>query len=47
MDASDIEVDNIKIPGVDVDIQEQQVIEIIDTDIPPTDPAPIEPATVH
>ena len=47
MDASDIEVDNIKIPGVDVDIQEQQVIEIIDTDIPPTDPAPIKPATVH
>ena len=47
VDASDIDVDNIKIPGVDVYIQEPQVIEIIDPDIPPTDPDPIEPATVH
>ena len=39
--------DHIEIPGVDVDIQEPQVIEIIDPDIPPTDPDPIEPATVH
>ena len=30
-----------------MDIQYQQVIEIIDPDIPPTDPAPIEPATVY
>ena len=41
VDASDMDVDNIKIPGVDVDIQEQQVIEIIDPDIPPTNPDPI------
>ena len=34
-------------PGVDVDIQEPQVIEIIDPDIPPTGPDPIEPGTVH
>ena len=47
MDESDIDVDNIKIPGVDVDIQYPQVIEILDPNIPPTDPAPIEPATVH
>ena len=33
--ASDIDVDNIDIPGVDVDIQEPQVIEIIDPDTPP------------
>ena len=47
VDASDIDVDNIEIPGVDVNIQEAQVIEIIDPDILPTDPDPIEPATVH
>ena len=47
MDASDIDVANIEIPGVDVDIQEPQVIEIIDPDITPTDPDSIEPATVH
>ena len=47
MDASDIDVDNIKIPGVDVDIQEPQVIEIIDPAISPTKPDIIEPATVH
>ena len=47
VDASDIDVDNIDIPGVDVNIQEPQVIDIIDPDIPPTDPDPIEPATVH
>ena len=47
MDASDIDVVNIEIPGVDVYIQDQQVIEIIDPDIPPTDPAPIKPATVY
>ena len=47
VDASDIDVDNIEIPGVDVDIQEPQVIDIIDPGIPPTDPDPIEPATVH
>ena len=47
VDASDIDVKNIKIPGVDVDIQEPQVIEIVDPDIPPTYPAPIEPAPVH
>ena len=47
VDASDIEVDNINTPGGDVDIQDSQVIEIIDPDIPPTDPEPIEPATVH
>ena len=47
MDASDIDVENIDIPGVNVDIQEPQVIEIIDTKIPPTDPDPIESATVH
>ena len=41
VDASDIEVDNIDIPGVDVDIQDPQVIEIIDTKIPPTDTAPM------
>ena len=47
MYASDIDVDNIDIPVVDVDIQEPQVIEIIDPEIPPTKPDPIEPATVH
>ena len=47
MDASDIDVENIEIPGADVDIQETQVIEIIDPGIPPTDPDPIEPETVH
>ena len=47
VDASDIDVDNIEIPGVDVEIHNPQVIEIIDPDIPPTDPAHIEPATVH
>ena len=47
VDASDIDVDNIEIPGVDFDIQEPQVIDIIDTNIPPTDPDPIQPATVH
>ena len=41
------DVDNIEIPGVDVDIQEPQVIEIVDTDIPPTDPASIYLAPVH
>ena len=45
LDPSDI--DNIEIPGVDVDIQEPQVIDIVDPGIPPTDPAPIEPAPVH
>ena len=45
--ASDIDVDNIDIPGVDVDIQEPQVVEIIDPDTLPTEPDPIEPATVH
>ena len=40
------DVDNIEIPGVDVDIQEPQFIEIVDPDIPPTNPAPIEPAPV-
>ena len=47
MDTSDIDVDNIEIPGVDVDIQEPQVIDIVDPGIPPTDPAPIEPAPLH
>ena len=47
VDTSDIDVDNIEIPGVDVDIQETQVIEIIDPNIPPTDPAHIESETVH
>ena len=47
MDASDIDVDNIEIPGVDVDIPEPQVIDIIDTNIPPTNPDLIEPATLH
>ena len=47
VDASGIEVDNIEIPGVDLEIQDPQVFEIIDLDIPPTDPAHIEPATVH
>ena len=47
VDASDIDVYNIEIPGVDVDIQEPQVIDIIDTIIPTTEPYPIEPATVH
>ena len=47
VDASDIGVDNIDIPGVDVDIQDPQVIEIIDPNIPPTDPAHIESETVH
>ena len=47
VDASDIGVDNIKIPGVDVDIQEPQVIEIVDPEIPLTNPSPIEPAPVH
>ena len=47
MDASDIDVDNIDIPGVDVDIKEPKVIDIIDPAIPPTDPDPIEPETVH
>ena len=44
---SDIYIDNIDIPGVDVDIQEPQVIKIIDPDIPPTDPSPIEPSVVN
>ena len=30
-----------------MDIQEPQVIEIIDPDIPPTNPDHIEPTTVH
>ena len=47
MDVSDIDVDNINIPGVDLDIQEPQVIEIIDHNIPPSEPDPIEPATLH
>ena len=47
MDASDIDIDNINILGVDVDIQEPQVIEIINPGIPPTKPAPIEPAPLH
>ena len=47
VDASDMDIDNIEIPGVDVDIQYPQVIEIIDPNIPPTDPSPREPATVH
>ena len=47
VDASDIDVDNIYIPGVDMDIQEPQVIEIVDPVIPPTDPVPIEPELVH
>ena len=47
VDASEMDVKNIDIPGVDVDIQEPQVIEIIDPHIPPTDPDPIEPTTVH
>ena len=41
VDASYIDVDNIKILGVDVDIQEPQVIEIIDPNIPLTNTAPI------
>ena len=41
------EVENIEIPGGDVYIQEPQLIEIIDPDIPPTDPSPIEPAAVN
>ena len=45
--ASDIDVDNIEIPGVDVDIQEPQVIDMIDPYIPPTNPDSIEPATMH
>ena len=45
VDPSD--VDNINIVGVDVDIQELQVIEIFDSNIPTTDPVPIEPAPVH
>ena len=32
---------------MDVDIQEPQVIEIVDPNITPTDPAPIEPAPVY
>ena len=47
VDSSDTDVDNIDIPGVDVDIKEPKVIEIIDPDIPPTNPEPIGPATVH
>ena len=47
VDASDIDVDNIDILGVDADIQEPQVIEIIDPNIPLTDPDPVEPSTVH
>ena len=47
VDASEIYVDNIEIPVVDVDIQDPQVIKIIDSDIPPTNPEPIEPATVQ
>ena len=45
VDPSDI--DNIEIPGVDVDILEPQVIEIVDPNIPPTDPVPIETSPVH
>ena len=30
-----------------MDIQELQVIDIIDPNIPPTEPDPIEPETVH
>ena len=45
--ASDINIKNIEIPGVDVDIQEPLVIDIIDPNIPPTDPYPIEPARLH
>ena len=41
------DIDNIEIPGVDVEIQEAQVIEIVDSDIPLTDPVSIEPAPVH
>ena len=47
MDASDIDVDNIYIPGVDVAIQEPKVIDIVDPAITPTDPSPIELDTVH
>ena len=47
VDASDTDVENIEIPGADVDIQEPQVIKIIDPEIPPNEPDPIEPATVH
>ena len=46
-DVSDIDLENIEIPGVDVDIQEPQVIDIIDPNIPPTDPDLIEPSTLH
>ena len=35
------------IPGVDVEIKEPQVIDIIDPEIPPTDLDPIEPAPLH
>ena len=45
MDPSD--VDNTNISGVDVDIQEPQVIGIFDPKIPLTDSAPIEPVPVH
>ena len=47
VDASAIAVENIKTPGVDAEIQDPQVIEIVDPDIPSTDPSPIEPAPVH
>ena len=47
VDSSDTDVDNIDTPGVDVDIQEPQVIDIIDPNIPPTDPYPIEPEKLH
>ena len=58
LDASDVdhiniagvdpsEVENIEIPGGDVYIQEPQVIEIFDPDIPPTHPALIEPVAVN
>ena len=40
-------IDHIDIPGVDVDIQELQVVEIVDPDIPPTDPESIELAPLH
>ena len=47
LDALDIDVYNIYIPRVDVDIQEPQVIEIVDPDIPPTEPSSIEQVPAH
>ena len=42
-----LDVYNIEIPGVDVDIQEPQFIDIVDIDIPPTNPESIEVSQVH